>query len=342
MSYSYLDIGINTDINVGTIATSIVGVTIGVGAVAIGSVGYEIASVVTTAHSVISSTKDLIKIHNDEKQFENKLTNKIKELSLDNDSDITIYIDKIKNYVVNSGLINNENFEKSLNGKNKKDQLNMAYDLFDLVSKYNCLKNNIYSLNDIASSLNVDINEILNDYELLHDINNICEISKKLDELNNKINNLISQYKNEIEEGLKNKKFVANFINVDDVKEKMFISVFNNEIANLLNNPTTEDVKELVNEKNTLDLLIKIYNAGNTMSENPIFDEYSNKVLSLWGSSINLSERKDLSLDDYNYEVNLKLDSLKYIEKEMNKQLQKEYQSRKRFNEIIIIENCLI
>ena len=228
MSYSYLDIGINTDINVGTIATSIVGVTIGVGAVAIGSVGYEIASVVTTAHSVISSTKDLIKIHNDEKKFENKLTNKIKELSLDNDSDITIYIDKIKNYVVNSGLINNENFEKSLNGKNKKDQLKAAYDLFDLVSKYNCLKNNIYSLNDIASSLNVDINEILNEYELLNDINNTCEISKKIDELNDKINNLISQYKNEIEEGLKNKKFVANFINVYDVKEKLFINVFNN------------------------------------------------------------------------------------------------------------------
>ena len=269
-------------------------------------------AVIDKTKKVVSASKEFIKIHNDEKQFEKKLTNKIKELSLDNDSDITIYIDKIKKYVVNSGLINNENFEKSLNGKNKKDQLNTAYELFDLISIYNCLKNNIYSLNDIVSSLNVDINEILNEYELLHDINNICEISKKLDELNDKINNLISQYKNEIEEGLKDKKFVANFINVDDVKEKMFISVFNSEIANLLNNPTTEDVKELVNEKNTLDLLIKIYNAGYTMSESPIFDKYSNKVLSLWGSSINLSERKDLSLDDYNYEVNLKLDSLIY------------------------------
>lgn len=343
MSYSYLDMSSNMGMNIGTIATPIVGVTIGVVAVAtagvIGSVGYEIASVVTTGYSVISSTKDLIKIHNDEKEFEKKLTNKIKELSLDNDNDITTYIDKIKKYVVKSGLINNENFDKNLNRKNKKDQLNVAYDLFDLVSKYNCLKENIYSLNDIASFLNIDINEILSEYELLHDINNTCEISKKMDELNDKINNLISQYKNEIEEGLKNKKFVANFINVNDVKEKLFINVFNNEITNLLNNPTTEDVKELVNEKNTLDLLIKIYNAGNTMSENPIFDKYSNKVLSLWGSSINLSERKDLSLDDYNYEVNLKLDSLKYIEKEMNKQLQKEYQSRKRFNEIIAINN---
>ena len=276
---------------VGVIGAGVVGLGAYAAGVAIanllGPVGITILSgimiapaVIDKTKKVVSASKEFIKIHNDEKQFENKLTNKIKELSLDNDSDITIYIDKIKNYVVNSGLINNENFEKSINGKNKKDQLNMAYDLFDLVSKYNCLKDNIYSLNDIAS-----------------------------------------------------------FINVDDVKEKMFISVFNNEIANLLNNPTTEDVKELVNEKNTLDLLIKIYNAGYTMSESPIFDKYSNKVLSLWGSSINLSERKDLSLDDYNYEVNLKLDSLKYIEKEMNKQLQKEYQSRKRFNEIIAINN---
>ena len=128
-------------------------------------------AVIDKTKKVVSASKEFIKIHNDEKQFEKKLTNKIKELSLDNDSDITIYIDKIKKYAVNSGLINNENFEKSLNGKNKKDQLNTAYELFDLISKYNCLKNNIYSLNDIVSSLNVDINEILNEYELLHDIN---------------------------------------------------------------------------------------------------------------------------------------------------------------------------
>ena len=183
MSYSYLDMSPNMGMSIGTIATPIVGVTIGVVAVAtagvIGSVGYEIASVVTTGYSVISSTKDLIKIHNDEKQFEKKLTNKIKELSLDNDNDITTYIDKIKKYVVKSGLINNENFDKNLNRKNKKDQLNVAYDLFDLVSKYNCLKENIYSLNDIASFLNIDINEILSEYELLHDINILVKYQKK-------------------------------------------------------------------------------------------------------------------------------------------------------------------
>ena len=80
------------------LGAGVVGVVAGVAiANLLGPVGVAILSGIMIAPAVIDKTKkvvsvskEFIKINNEEKEFEKKLTNKIKELSLDNDNDINI------------------------------------------------------------------------------------------------------------------------------------------------------------------------------------------------------------------------------------------------------------
>lgn len=311
-------VGVPAAVAVGGAAVAVGVAAVGIAAigVAAGAVGYGIIKGFQTAGECIQIVKR-------EKEYERNLVATIKKLTSESNDDKNLekMVDRTKDFFERSNtFFSASNASKMLDQKRTiSEKVSFCYELLEIESKYSTLEKKMAALDELAEKTGSDINEFLTLF------NNICTndpaiARQQIEELTSQVNEEIDKLYEAHEEELKNMRFEARFIEVENVEEKTIIAVFNEEIKNLLEaQEGNEKIKELLQEKDALEMLFQVNRAAETILSNKSFADYSEKILTLWGDCLTLSNNRTMTKDDYRYEIDLKLQSLVEIEKLMNR-----------------------
>ena len=329
------------DVNVDSGAAVVIGAIAVIGAIPVIGGAAVVGAAVRGAAAVIDSAIDSTKILIKEKKYEKKLLNQF--MNILNESQDEKQLQMTRNtmfeYLQKSELFD-KNVMNSIFDSNKSiiNQIQDGLECLELENKYKIISENLLSLNKNSELYDINIDDILLEYNMIQEEKNLSTISKKMVEINKKIFERNQQIKEVYEKTLKEKKFTPNFISFDDVEEKLLLGIFNKEISQMLEQ-NTDDTLALVSEKKTIDLLISVYEVCSIMANNPLFEDYSNKIISLWSSCILLTENDSISPRDYEYEIDLKIKSLNEIKKSMDGKMKEIYEANRRFNQLLIENN---
>ena len=269
------------------------------------------------------SIGEMAQIVNKERQISRELSNRYRalcqtaELASCNEQ---AHLDRITQSFTDATVINNARARDIISGA--KNPMEAAFTLIDIQATYSMLESNYASLAHACEELNLDCSQIEKEYRNLLDKANSLSVDK-LESTVNRINQLIEEkmnsYHDIIEKAIREKKFESNFFQVVQEKPQLFEAMFSHEISEFLNNPpqNDEELLELIGEKRLNEIRLKLYEISMVLKDAQGFEEYSDQIIRLIGSSEKLAQRKNMPLVDFENEINLKLKSLKLITKKL-------------------------
>ena len=230
--------------------------------------------------------------------------------------------------------------EKIDNLEDKKELVNR---ILSLNSKLIMLEKNNSKLEKMVEKTLFNINDLVYEIQNISKLKiiDIDELEKNINELNEKVLSEISATKKFKEENLKYKEFTNHFLNIQEEPDNLLLSIFNNEIAYMLEHPNnTAEEMDLSKRKKLIDLKTKMLVMIQNMHNSPEFRSKADKIIKLYGSTLSLLDRNDLSFEDFNYIIDLKYQNLENILSEMNKKEKELYEVINGINNLVSIDNA--
>ena len=307
-------------------------------ATAVVAVGEAAATIGLGLYQGGKSVAQAIKISAEERKLEKQLAEQLKNFtikSVDKEN-----LQEAKNSVIqtitqNPGLFSVDEVKSIMEKESDlKKQIEIGIKYIELNAKYEVLKENLYSINEAAGEIDVNLTEEFKEFNSIKG-KSLANASKAIDELSTKLENVYRACKEQFERELSNKTFKAQFIKIEDPTDKIIINTFKNRIDEMLKEVEIPEVARIINQKKTLQLLVDIYETCFVMAESPVFEKYAEQIQTLWSKAIKLTERTDISDKDYDYQIDLIASSLSKINAQMEKDSEGELKKRERFIKLL-------
>ena len=290
------------------------------------------------------ATGDCAKIMAKDRRLEEAIRDKYKESCIKEESPDkrAEYIEKVIESFSESTLISKKRARELIMSVSEDKRVETAFKLLELEAKYKMALENLGTLTELSERLGIESDDIIGMLEAftsVKDESSEKHLEEKLKELSEAILKRIDENKALIEEKIRERVIEAEAVEVKRTEENLFEAVFGGDIAAVLDNPPKEgELRELIDEKNISEYRIRAYAAITILKGMEGFEKYSEEIVPLYVSIEELSEREDLSLEDYKYLVGIKLESLDAILSRLESEEQ--YKRKMRFTELLALTNA--
>lgn len=307
---------------------------------AVVGVGVAIAEAAAGTAKTISETAKLIAA---DKRIEEAIREKYKETCIKEESPDkrAEYIERVIEAFSESALISKERARSLIMSAPERKRVEVAFKLLDLEARYKMVIENLGKLTDLAERLDidsVDIIEMLGAFKDDAESLSADKLEERLGALSEAILARIEENKSLIEEKIRERVIEAEAVEFKRTEESLFGAIFRGDIADILDNPPEAgELRDLIDEKSISEYRIRAYAVISVLKGMEGFEKYAEEILALYSSIEELSERDDMSLEDYKYQVGLKQKSLDAILARLEGE--EEYKRKMRFTELVAVSN---